>query len=199
MSTPQSMPHPAQPLARRQPASTSHGLAGVVSAFAVGAAVSIGLGIYGRLHRPTGVAVNLAGFSSPVAVKAWLASVALVFALIQGASALVMYGKVPGVRAPGWIGLAHRWSGRIAVLVSVPVAVQCLYALGFQSFGIRGLVHSILGCFLYGAFTAKMLILSRRDTPAWALPAAGGLLFAAFVGIWLTAGLWYFQTFGLTL
>jgi hypothetical protein len=71
--------------------------------------------------------------------------------------------------------------------------------LGFQSFGARGLVHSVLGCFLYGAFTAKMLILSRRDTPAWALPIAGGLVFAAFVGLWLTAGLWFFRTFGLTL
>lgn len=199
MSTPQSMPHPAQPLARSEPAPTSRGLVGVATAFGIGAVVSIGLGLYGRLHQPTGVAVNLAGFSSPVAVKAWLATVAFFFALIQMASALVMYGKVPGVRAPGWIGLAHRWSGRVAVLVSVPVAVQCLYALGFQSFGIRGLVHSVLGCLLYGAFTAKMLLLSRRDTPAWALPVAGGLVFAAFVGIWLTAGLWFFRTFGLTL
>ncbi|MDQ1720478.1 MAG: hypothetical protein QOI26_212 [Pseudonocardiales bacterium] len=199
MSTPQSMPRPARPVARREAATTSAGLVGVATAFAVGAAVSIGLGVYGRLHKPTGVAVNLAGFSSPVAVKAWLATVAFLFALFQLASALVMYGKVPGVRAPAWIGLAHRWSGRIAVLVSVPVAVQCLYALGFQSFGMRGLVHSVLGCFLYGAFTAKMLILSRRQTPAWALPLAGGMVFAAFVGLWLTAGLWFFRTFGLTL
>ncbi|MDQ1717884.1 MAG: hypothetical protein QOE89_1837 [Pseudonocardiales bacterium] len=199
MGTPQSMPLPAQPVAGGGSAKTSRGLVGVLTAFGVGAAVSIGLGVYGRLHKPTGVAVNLAGFSSPVAVKAWLATVAFLFALIQVASALVMYGKVPGVRAPTWIGFSHRWSGRLAVLVSVPVAVQCLYALGFQSFGVRGLVHSVLGCFLYGAFTAKMLILSRRDTPAWAPPIAGGLVFAAFVGLWLTAGLWFFRTFGLTL
>ena len=198
MSASQSMP-PAQPAAVDKTAATSAGLVAVAGAFAVGAAVSIGLGVYGKLHKPTGVAVNLAGFSSPVAVKAWLATVALLFALVQFASALVLYGKLPGVRTPTWIGFAHRWSGRIAVLVSVPVAVQCLYALGFQSFGVRGLVHSVLGCFFYGAFTAKMLILSRRDTPAWALPLVGGLVFAAFVGIWLTAGLWYFRTFGLTL
>lgn len=199
MSASQSMPQPAQPVARDETARASAGLVGVATAFAIGAAVSIGLGVYGMLHKPTGVAVNLAGFSSPVAVKAWLATVALLFALIQFASALVMYGRVPGVRTPAWIGVAHRWSGRIAVLVSVPVAVQCLYALGFQSFGVRGLVHSALGCFFYGAFTAKMLILSRRDTPAWALPLAGGLVFAALISIWLTAGLWYFRTFGLTL
>ena len=28
------------------------------------------------------------------------------------------------------------------------------------------LAHSLLGCFFYGAFTAKMLVL-RADTPAW--------------------------------
>lgn len=199
MSTPQSIPPLARPDGGGKSATASRGLVAVLTAFAVGAAVSIGLGVYGRVHTPTGVAVNLAGFSSPVAVKAWLATVAFLFALIQVASALVMYGKVPGLRAPAWIGFAHRWAGRIAVLVSVPVAVQCLYALGFQDFGVRGLVHSILGCFLYGAFTAKMLILSRREAPAWALPVAGGLVFAAFVGLWLTAGLWYFRTFGLTL
>ncbi len=186
-----------QPLAGDE--TPTRGLVAVGAAFAVGAAVSISLGIYGRLHTPTGVAVNLAGFSSPVAVKAWLATVAFAFGLIQLGSALVMYGKVPRLRAPSWVGLAHRWSGRAAVLVSVPVAVQCLYALGFQSFGMRGLVHSVLGCFFYGAFTAKMLILSRRETPAWALPVVGGLVFAALTGLWLTAGLWYFRTFGFTL
>jgi hypothetical protein len=199
MSAPQSLPLPAESVAGGGSATTSRGLIGVLIAFGVGAAVSIGLGVYGRLHKPTGVAVNLAGFSSPVSVKAWLATVACVFALVQVISAVVLYGRIPGVRAPSWIGFAHRWSGRVAVLVSVPVAVQCLYALGFQSFGVRGLLHSVLGCFLYGAFTAKMLILSRRDTPAWALPVAGGLVFAAFVGLWLTAGLWFFRTFGLTL
>ena len=199
MSMPQSTPLPARPVAAGESPTTSRRLSGVFAAFAVGAAVSVGLGVYGRLHKPTGVAVNLAGFSSPVAVKAWLATVAFAFALIQLGSAFVMYGKVPGVRAPTWIGIAHRWSGRIAVLVSVPVAVQCLYALGFQDFGLRGLVHSVLGCFFYGAFTAKMLLLSRRDTPGWALPVTGGLVFAALAGLWLTAGLWFFQTFGLTL
>jgi hypothetical protein len=185
-------PAPAAVPARRRP------IVAVLVAVVAGVAVSVGLGVYGRLHTPTGVAVNIAGFSSPVAVKAWLATVVFAFGLFQFGSALVMYGKVPGVRAPSWIGAAHRWSGRIAVLVSVPVAVQCLYALGFQDFGVRGLVHSLLGCFFYGAFVAKMLLLSRADSPGWAIPLVGGLLFAALTGIWLTAALWYFTTFGFT-
>jgi len=67
---------------------------------AAGAAVAVTLGVYGRVHSPTGIAVSVAGFSGPQTVKVWLASAATFFAVLQVISALVMYGKVPGVRAP---------------------------------------------------------------------------------------------------
>ena len=75
----------------------------------------------------------MAGFSSGLAAKVWLASVAFGLALVQLGSALVMYGKVPGITAPSWIGTLHRWSGRVAFLFTVPVVVHCLYAAGFQN------------------------------------------------------------------
>jgi len=90
----------------------------------------------------------------------------------------------------------HRWSGRIAVLLTVPVAVHCLYALGFRVDEPRVLVHSLVGCLLYGAFVAKMLLLVRRGLPRWAIPAVGGVLFTAFVAMWLTSSLWVFTTAG---
>ena len=46
----------------------------MVIAFALGTGVSIGLGVYGRLHTPSGHGVNIAGFSSGAAAKAALAS-----------------------------------------------------------------------------------------------------------------------------
>jgi hypothetical protein len=164
----------------------------------VGALVAVGLGAYGRLHHPTGVAVNIAGFSSTQSVKAWLASLATVFAVLQLVSALVMYGKLPGIQAPSWIGTAHRWSGRIAFLLAVPVALHCLYALGFQTASPRVLIHSLLGCVFFDAFTVKMLALTRRGLPGWALPVLGGLVFAALTGLWLTSALWFFGTSGVT-
>jgi hypothetical protein len=163
---------------------------------AIGAAVSLTFGAYGGLHNPTGVAVNIAGFSSPLTVKVWLASAAAFFAVLQLISALVMYGKVPRVKAPSWIGRAHRWSGRIAFALTIPVAMHCLYALGFQRNEPRVLVHSVLGCFFFGAFTVKMLILPKRGLPGWALPVFGGLVFTALIGLWLTSSLWFFATFG---
>jgi hypothetical protein len=171
---------------------------GILIAVAVGTLVAVGIGVYGRLHEPTLFAINVAGFSSGIAAKAWLASLAFVLALVQLVSAMIMYGRFPRITAPSWIGGLHRWSGRVAVLVTVPVAVHCLYALGFQYGEPRVLVHSLCGCLFYGAFVAKMLVLTRPGTPRWSLPVLGGLLFTALVTLWLTSSVWFFSTSGLT-
>jgi hypothetical protein len=164
----------------------------------VGAAVALTLGVYGNMHGPTGIGVSLAGFSSAFAAKAWLATGAVLLALVQLASALVLYGKVPGVRAPSWTGTLHRWSGRAAFLLATPIAVHCLYAAGFARYDLRTAVHSTVGCFFFGAFTVKMLILPRKGVPGWALPVAGGLVFTALVVLWLSSAFWFFTTTGVT-
>ncbi|MBN9101736.1 MAG: hypothetical protein J0I49_27095 [Pseudonocardia sp.] len=174
------------------------GRSGILFALAAGAAVAVGLGVYGRLHEPTFFAVNVAGFSSGLAAKAWLASGAVGLALVQLVTALAMYGRLPGVTAPSWAGPVHRWSGRLAVLLTVPVALHCLYALGFQYGQPRVLVHSLLGCLFYGTFVAKMLALTRPGAPRWSLPVLGGVLFTALVALWLTSSVWFFATTGLT-
>ena len=97
----------------------------------IGALVALTLGIYGHVHHPTGIAVNLAGFSGPLTAKPGWPPAWPFAAVIQVISALIMYGKIK-IQAPSWIGGLHRWSGRIAFLLAVPVAVHCLYALGYQ-------------------------------------------------------------------
>ncbi|MFC8678935.1 DUF6529 family protein [Streptomyces griseorubiginosus] len=161
----------------------------------VAAAVAVGLGAYGKVHDPTGTAFNLAGFSSTGAVKSWLATAAFFFALVQLVSALMLYGRLQG---PRWSGTLHRWSGRVAFLLAVPVAVHCLYAFGFQSYESRVLWHSLLGCFFFGVFSAKMLLLRWERLPGWLLPIVGGLVFTALTILWLTSALWFFRTFGVT-
>ena len=178
------------------PAAPPRTATGVLVSLVIGAAVAVTLGVYGRVHSPTGIAVNVAGFSSPLTVKVWLATGAALFGVVQLVSASVMYGRVPGVRAPGWIGAAHRWSGRIAFLLSVPVAAHCLYALGLQTYDTRVVVHSVLGCLFYGLFTAKMLLLTRSGLAGWILPVVGGLVFTVLMGLWLTSSLWFFATTG---
>ncbi|MER7643260.1 DUF6529 family protein [Streptomyces sp. NPDC126522] len=161
----------------------------------VAAAVAIGLGVYGKVHDPAGTAFNLAGFSSTGAVKSWLATTAFFFALVQVVSAFMVYGRLPG---PSWAPALHRWSGRIAFLVAVPVAVHCLYAFGYQTYSTRVMWHSVLGCAFFGAFSAKMLLLRSERLPGWLLPLVGGLVFTALTLIWLTSALWFFRTVGVT-
>jgi len=175
----------------------SSGIA-VLIAVALGALVAVGLGVFGKVHEPQFFSVSVAGFSSGTAVKAWLATLAVVLALFQLVSAFAMYRLIPGGKAPAWIGTAHVWSGRLAVLASVPVAVHCLYALGFQSFDNRVLFHSLFGCFFYGAFVTKMVLLTRKGLRGWVIPVAGGLVFFTLVYVWLTSALWFFQTSGIT-
>jgi hypothetical protein len=184
--------------AHPQSAAPSPKLVAIAVPVAVGVAVSVALGVYGRVHTPTNFAINLAGFSSGIYVKAWLTSGAFVLAIVQLVSALVMYGRI-NVTAPPWIGGLHRWSGRIAVLLTVPVAVHCLFALGFESSSLRVLAHSLFGCLFYGAFVTKMLLLSRNGLPGWALPVLGGAVFAALTALWLTSALWVFTTLGFKL
>ena len=187
----------AQPGTSAPPDHAASGAAKLVVPSLIGALVALTLGIYGRLHNPTGIAINIAGFSSPGSVKSWLATGATVFAIVQVGSALVLYGKVPRVAAPSWIGGLHRWSGRIAFLLAVPVAVHCLYALGFQDYSTRVLVHSLLGCAFFGAFTIKMLILPKSETPSWTLPVLGAVVFIVLTAVWFTSAYWFFSTFGI--
>lgn len=163
---------------------------------AAGCAVSLGLGVYGHVHNPTGIAVNLAGFSGPLAAKAWLTTAATLLAVVQLVSALMMYGRLKVFGAPPWIGGLHRWSGRLAFLAAVPVAMQCLYALGYQTYDTRVMIHSFLGCLFFGLFTAKMLVLPRPNTPSWSLPLLGALVFTTLVAIWFSSSYWFFTTFG---
>jgi hypothetical protein len=168
----------------------------VLVAMSIGAVVSIGLGLFGRLHHPTGVAINLAGFSSGLAVKTWLTTAAFLFAIVQLVTGMAIFGRIPLKGA--WLGPVHRWSGRVAVLLVTPVAVHCLYALGFADFSTRALIHSILGCAFFGAFVCKMLVLTRDDAPGWVLPVLGGLVFSLLAALFATAAVWFFVYRGFT-
>jgi hypothetical protein len=156
-----------------------------------GAAVAVALGVYGRVHDPSQELVFTLFFSTTISMKVWLASVALVFAFIQITSAAWVYGKFGD--APPWAGTAHKISGRLAFIISLPVAYHCLWSLGLQSErGARPLVHGLLGCAFYGALTTKLLALRAERLPRWALPIAGSLLVVMLTGIWLTSSLWFF-------
>jgi hypothetical protein len=166
-------------------------LAGVV-----GALVAISLGIYGHVHDPANDLAITLGFKDTITMKVWLASASALLAIFQILSALWIYGRLPLGDAPEWIGGAHRISGRLAFLFSLPVAYHCLYQLAFQDTSTRVLAHSLLGCLFYGAFATKIMIVRAQGLPGFALPLAGGVLFTVLIGVWLTSGLWFISENG---
>jgi hypothetical protein len=110
----------------------------------LGALIALSLGIYGNVHEPASDLSITLGFQDTITMKVWLASAAILCALFQLFSALWMYGKLPLREGPAWLGAAHRISGRLAFLLSLPVAYHCLYQLAFQDTTTRVLAHSLL-------------------------------------------------------
>jgi hypothetical protein len=161
----------------------------------IGAAVAVALGVYGRVHDPSQELVFTLFLSSTISMKVWFGTAAVALGVVQITSAAWVYGNLPG-RVPSWAGTAHRISGRLAFIVSLPVAYHCLWSLGFQDTDTRVLIHSLLGCAVYGAFAAKVTIVRSKGLPGLALPVAGGVMFAILVGAWLTSAYWFIDERG---
>ena len=134
-------------------------------------------------------------FSSTIAAKAWLATAAVLLALVQVTTAARIYGKLSFLPERGrTVARVHRWSGRIAFLCTLPVFFHCVTILGFQTPDTRVAIHSLVGTFVYGVFVAKVLIVRDHSLPRWALPTAGLTLASVLVVLWVTSSLWYFTT-----
>jgi len=131
-------------------------------------------------------------FKDTLQMKAWLVTAALVLACGQLVTATRVYELLrfpPGGR---FYQSVHRWSGRMAILLTLPVAYHCVFMLGFDAHNPRVLIHSLFGSALYGAVVAKVLIVRSTRFASWVLPLAGGLLFSILLGLWLTSALWFF-------
>jgi hypothetical protein len=133
-------------------------------------------------------------FSSTIAAKAWFATAAGVFALVQVTTGARIFGKLQRLiplQRP-WPNRIHRWSGRLAFLCTLPVAFHCIFILGFQTPDARVTAHSVVGSFFYGIFAVKVFFVHDHDHPRWTLPLVGGTVFAVLATLWATSAYWYF-------
>jgi Family of unknown function (DUF6529) len=166
------------------------------------AAVTLAIYAVGRSITPNSSGTALFGQTAAdtLPLKSTLATVVLGLAGFQLLSATWIYGKLPlaGSR-PRLLPPLHRLAGVAAILVSLPVAYHCMRAYGVQTFDARIAVHSIAGCFLYGAFVAKVTIVRSSRFPGWTLPLAGGLVVATVAVLWYTSALWYYNDFSIPL
>jgi hypothetical protein len=166
---------------------------------ALAVAVTGAVYVAGRLVTPD-YAFSLFGRTglAAVALKAALASVVLAGVVVQVVLALWIYRRLPLAGSPSRpVRPAHRLTGVAVFALTVPIAVHCLITYGVQLTSARVAVHSLAGCFFYGAFAAKVVLVHSRRLPGWALPAAGGVI-AILVGVlWYTSALWYYNGFRL--
>jgi hypothetical protein len=166
----------------------------------VGAVVTAGLYVFGTQHVPV-YSTSLFGQTAAdtLPLKSWLGTGLLALAGVQLALALWMYGRLPGAGvAPLRTATGHRLVGACALLLTLPIAYHCAFAYGVQTHvDARVAVHSLAGCFLYGALAAKVTIVRSERFPGWALPLAGGVLVALVVVLWYTSALWYFNDYRL--
>ena len=165
-------------------------------AAALGALVAVALGVYGRVHDPSQELVFTLFFSSTIAMKVWLGSVAAALAVVQVISAMWVYGRLPGRARPSgraaftgspgaWPSSSpSRWPttacGRSASRTPTPACwpIRCSAA--------RSTAPS----------PARSRSCVQAGLPGLALPVAGGIMFAVLIGAWLTSALWFIDESG---
>ena len=133
-------------------------------------------------------------FSDTLHMKAWLVTAAVILACSQLLTAARIYEVLRFPPKGRLYHSVHRWSGRAAILLTLPPAYHCVFLLGFGTHSPRVLIHSLLGSALYGAVVAKVLIVRSTRFAPWVLALAGGLLFSILLGLWLTSALWFFRS-----
>jgi hypothetical protein len=167
----------------------------------VALAIATSLYVFGTQHVPdySGTALFGRTATDTLPLKSWLATGLLALAVVQLGLALWMYGRLPGMsvaRAP--IGNVHRTVGVAALLLTLPIAYHCAFAYGVKTnVDSRVAVHSLAGCFFYGAVSAKLISVRSRGLPGWTLPLVGGTLVVLVAVLWYTSALWYFNHYSL--
>lgn len=160
--------------------------------------VAAALYVAGRLHQPD-YTFSMFG-ADPIAPKSLLATIALTLAGVQVLLAPWIDRKLALTASPPRpVPIAHRATGFALFALTVPVAMHCLIAYVAQLTSPRVAIHSIAGCFFYGAFTAKMVLVHSRRLPGRALPMAGGTVAIVIGMLWYTSALWYYNGYQLPL
>src|SRR5437899_8759976 len=131
-------------------------------------------------------------FADTLQMKSRLVTAASVLACGQLLTAARIYELLGFPPKGRFYHVVHRWSGRTAILLTLPAAYHCVFLLGFGTHSPRILIHSRLGSALYGAVVAKVMIVRSTRFATWVLPVAGGRLFSILLGLWLTSALWLF-------
>jgi hypothetical protein len=145
----------------------------------------------------TFIGITQAGFfySDPkAAIKAAGATVVVVLVLTQLYTMESVMGHLPrrGIRMRVLMR-AHRWSGRIAILLAALIAYFCITDIGAPRDPVRSFIHASFGASAFAALGIKFALIRFRPELAYrAAPWIGRYVVLAFVIVWLTSSYAYF-------
>jgi hypothetical protein len=88
---------------------------------------------------------------------------------------------------------AHRWGGRLALILAALIAFFCMTDLGAPPSPIRGAVHAVLAASAFTAIALKLVLIRFRPGLAYDVaPWLGRYAAVAFVGVWITSAVAYY-------
>lgn len=120
--------------------------------------------------------------------KVVLSTIVFALAGLQVALAARLWGATgfPDT-SPAVAATVHRWSGRVAVLLSLVVGFACLAGPAGATSPTRVVLHTVFGSLLFAVLAAKFLVLRVVASGARYLPVVGVGLFLAFAAVWATS------------
>ena len=96
-------------------------------------AVTVGLVAGRTVREPYATPFFHPFFADVLQMKAWLVTAALMLACGQLLTAARIYELLRFPPKGHFYHSVHRWSGRAAILLTLPVAYHCIFLLGFGS------------------------------------------------------------------
>ena len=114
-------------------------------------------------------------FSNVLHMKAWLTTAAALLGVVQLVTALRIYEKLCFPPAGRFYSLMHRWSGRTAVLLTLPEGYHCILKLGFGAYDARAAIHSTLTGLMIPPTDSTMLDLPAPLGPSSAVTSPAGI------------------------
>lgn len=88
---------------------------------------------------------------------------------------------------------AHRWGGRILLILAVLIAYFCMTDLGAPPSPVRGAIHAVLAATAFTAIAIKLILIRFRPHAAYNIaPWLGRYAAVAFVGVWITSAVAYY-------
>ena len=128
-----------------------------------------------------------------IMIKAFLAAIAVILAVLQVLLMLQLYGKIrifPG--SPATLASWHRREGDLLLLIFVGIAYHCITRAQIDPSSSRVFYHAIFGSFLLAVIFFKVLVVRWLPKVMSHVAWIGSALFLLVSGTVLTSAGYYF-------